>query len=175
MKRTITGGGWREGYRPAAGVTIESAVKAYRDLYRAGDVTTTSVKEYARPADSLIHGICDWEDAAAAEAFRDIQVRRFLRGFQPIFKEVGEPEPLIHVPPALAEKEGVYIPCFELSAKPDQFARALGEARSYATAGAQRVKELQALISGDDIRLQPIKMADEGFAIVREALGLLVS
>ena len=110
-----------------------------QELYdKSGKVETKALVNAARPKDSPAHDGFTWENRVAAERYREIEARKWIRVAFIRPDPEAEPERLIHVPrivvePASADepesREGHYQVASVLRTVPDEFERALNEAQ----------------------------------------------
>jgi len=123
-----------------------------QEIYdRDGKVETTALVDAARPKDSPAHEAFTWDNRTAADRFRELEARKWIRVVH--IQREGEPEPerLIHVPRIATEsaseadnetREGHYQVPSALVKQPDEFARALNYAQIKLEAAKRAVDEL---------------------------------
>lgn len=112
-------------YKPGSRYSVPAEVvgKELETIKGEGRLTPGAVVDAARPEDSPLHKLFEWDDAKAAEAHRLSQARGLIRCVQ-VVVESSEPTPLfVHVPGVESGYESVSV----LVKRPDEFARALGE------------------------------------------------
>lgn len=163
------------GYRVPGGVTAKGAAIVLADLLAGGELTTERMLAAAKPKNSPVHNICEWDDALAAHEHRLRQCRVFLRG---VTITVGgrEPQPLIHVPAiasSAAGQAGSYVLADVLAKLPNEMSRAMAEAHRALQSAHARVEEIELLIPSGDERLDAIRIAYQGFDAVQGALRVL--
>jgi len=112
-------------------VAVQSVVQ---DLFdRNGSVKSTELVDEARPKNSPAHPAFEWDDTLAGEEYRLIQARKWIRVVEIIREADSEPERLVHVPRIVtsddARRDGEYKPISVVVERPDEFARALSQAR----------------------------------------------
>ena len=123
-----------------------------QEIYdRDGKVETRALVNAARPKDSPAHAGFTWENRVAAERYREIEARKWIRVAFIKPEPESEPERLIHVPriviePANADesesREGHYQVASVLIERPDEFARALNQAQIKLEAAKRAVDDL---------------------------------
>ena len=85
-------------YQPVKGsrLTPEQAQR-YGDFIRAQELTRPEeLVDAARPADSPLHDAFEWDDSAAAEAYRKAQAAYVLRSIEVIITEAAQPVRAFH-------------------------------------------------------------------------------
>jgi hypothetical protein len=69
--------GWAYGH--TGGIKPDVAATVVQQIYAVqGAVTPEAVVEVARPSDAPLHPAFEWDDAVAAEAYREVQARAML-------------------------------------------------------------------------------------------------
>jgi hypothetical protein len=89
---------------------------------RHGRLTASLVLEAATPEASPLHDLFEWDDSAAAEAYRLDQARRIIMAVRVVYRDATETEPArsvrawhaVHAP----EEEGRYEPAEKVAADP---------------------------------------------------------
>jgi hypothetical protein len=103
-----------------------------------GEITASELVDAARPVDSPAHPGFEWDDAIAGEEYRRYQARHWMRNLmvisnvvQPTPSTIGVPQPirLVHVPNVGGQGEGKYRPLNLLPRIPDEYDRAMDEAK----------------------------------------------
>ena len=69
---------WKSGYHGSTGAAQIFGEICER-LAKKGNLTAKAVVEEARPTDSPIHGMFEWNDAVAAEKYREVQAGYHIR------------------------------------------------------------------------------------------------
>ena len=123
-----------------------------QELYdRNGKVETRALVDAARPKTSPAHEGFTWDNRAAAERYREIEARKWIRVSFIKTDAAAEPERLIHVPKVITEpaneeepesREGHYQVASVLIERPDEFARALNQAQIKLDAAKRAVDDL---------------------------------
>jgi hypothetical protein len=123
-----------------------------QDIYdRDGKVETKALVNAARPKDSPAHDGFTWDNRAAAERYREIEARKWIRVAFIRPEPEAAPERLIHVPKITVEsadtaeaetREGHYQVASVLIERPDEFARALNQAQIKLEAAKRAVDDL---------------------------------
>jgi hypothetical protein len=124
-----------------------------QDIYdRDGKVETRSLIKAARPKDSPAHDGFTWDNRTAADRYREIEARKWIRVVLIHREPESEPERLINVPRIVIEsadtppdsetREGHYQVASVLIERPDEFARALNQAQIKLDAAKRAVDDL---------------------------------
>ena len=123
-----------------------------QEIYdRDGKVETRALVNAARPKDSPAHDGFTWENRVAAERYREIEARKWIRVSFIRPEPEAAPEQLIHVPKIIVEpanvdepesREGHYQVASVLIERPDEFARALNQAQIKLEAAKRAVDDL---------------------------------
>ena len=69
---------WKSGFAPK-GVTAETAHEVIQNLQAQGKKTAKDLVEASRPEDAPLHSLFEWDDAVAAEKYREEQARVIIR------------------------------------------------------------------------------------------------
>lgn len=123
---------------------VKDGVKrVVQDIYdRYGFVQASTLVDAARPEDSPAHNGFEWNDDKAAEEYRLIQARQWIRIVR---VEVNEQEErLVHVPVIVKAdtKEGFYKPVSVVVESGDEFNAAYAEALGRLKAAKDALSEL---------------------------------
>jgi hypothetical protein len=147
-------------------------------LTEHGGVKPTQLIEAARPRSSAAHNGFEWHDGKAADEFRLIQARQWLRVVRVKYEEAEER--LIHVPPTSRGhdengSEGIYKTSSVIIRSPDEFERALAEATATLRAARRAVEELRAAV---DLHPSPDRSAmiaqiAKGIELMQDALKMV--
>lgn len=148
-----------------------------QQINQMGEITASVLVELARPKNSPAHAGFEWDNGKAAEEYRLIQARRWIKLIEVQQAADADQEPvmvsLVHVPSAeRGEKEGTYKPLPMLVKAPDEYQRALAEAKQQLAAAQRAVDSLVELTNraagADKIAL--IAQIARGMELMREAL-----
>jgi len=125
-------------------IAVQSVVQ---DLFdRNGSVKSIDLVDKARPTDSQAHPAFEWDDTLAGEEYRLIQARKWIRVVEIIRDDGSEPERLVHVPRIVtaddAGRDGEYKPISVVVEMPDEFERALSQAREKFASAKRAMDEL---------------------------------
>lgn len=80
---------WKNGSRVKA--SAQAAGEACEALERAGNLTPAALVDASRPEDAPLHGCFEWNDAKAAERYRESQAAYIIRSVE--VEIVGSCEP----------------------------------------------------------------------------------
>lgn len=148
----------REGYSRVA-IPIEVVADVIERLKRenGGMVTAKQVVDYARPADSPIHDHFEWDDAEAAERYREDQARNLIRCYY-VIPDLGPDQPedrrIANVRVVEDDRRG-YISTDRAIAKEDL--------------KAQVFRDTIRLLNGLRARLANFKDAERAIALIEQA------
>lgn len=135
--------GYRSGNRYGVPAEVAGSELA-RIESRDGVITPRAVIDEAAPVSSPLHPAFEWNDDAAADAYRLHQARQFIRSVT-IIRPDGDEAPRIayvHVPPSDRTKAGYYAT--EVVAQhPDMYTAALNSMAAYLQSLGDAVQELQ--------------------------------
>lgn len=123
-----------------------------QEIYdRDGKIETRALVNAARPKDSPAHDGFTWENRIAAERYREIEARKWIRVVVIRSEQDQKPERVVHVPKVTLEsdgetvaatREGHYQVPSVLIERPDEFARALNQAQIKLEAAKRAVDDL---------------------------------
>lgn len=119
-----------------------------QDLYnRHGHLTASALVEAARDKHSPAHDGFTWDNSSAAEQYRLIQARTWIRVVKVTVEGDDAPQTLCHVPKISVEdseggKEGQYLPLSVLVRHISSFEAALREAQTKFSAAKRAVDDL---------------------------------
>lgn len=124
---------------------LNGVQQVVQELYNQhGEIRTRDLVDAARPKDSPAHAGFEWRDDKAAEEYRLIQARKWIRRVEVIVE--GKPDILIHVPKVITDDtdsaDGHYQAGSVLVNKPDEFERALSSARLRVESAERAFREL---------------------------------
>jgi hypothetical protein len=102
-----------------------------------GEISASELVDAARPVDSPAHAGFEWDDAIAGEEHRRNQARQWMRKLKvvhvvqqaPVKVALPRATRLVHVPTVGGQGEGKYRPLNLLPSIPDEYARAMQEAK----------------------------------------------
>ena len=80
---------WKTGARVSASAQVAGEVCAA--LEDEGRLTPRDLVDDSRPDDAPLHGCFEWDDAVAAEAYRESQAGHIIRSVEIVCAEVSEP------------------------------------------------------------------------------------
>lgn len=80
---------WKTGVR--AKVSAQVAGEVCSKLADRGRLTPHDLVDESRPEDAPLHGEFEWDDAKAAEAYRETQARYIIRSIDVVVEELDEP------------------------------------------------------------------------------------
>lgn len=166
MKK-IAGYAWKN-ERTAAlyHATAEQAHKTFEEIrQRDGKLTPAAVVDEARPEESVLHEDFEWNDAQAAEKYRQGQARQMIGAVRilridskppvrayvnvkiveqklPTFEDAAKE---VEVPEPEEETSRVYMPLEEVLEKPDLYAQMMADARRDAQTYRQKYSTLESL------------------------------
>lgn len=66
---------WAEGTRAPKGISAQIAGEVCSELSEKGELTAENLVEVSRPEDAPLHNAFEWDDAEAAEKWREQQAR----------------------------------------------------------------------------------------------------
>lgn len=147
-----------------------------------GEARPSALVDMARPKTSPIHSAFEWNDKKAAEQYRLIRARNWIRTVRVTYEE--RETRLIHVPPIRQavvsdnemhpRGEGAYKPAVRIIEKPDEFQRALDEAVQRLHAARRAVDELKRVAEQDDSdgRSAMIAQIAHGLELLEAALDM---
>ena len=153
---------------PAGGVTADAAGAELTSIVeRDGIVTSTAVVEAARPADAPLHPAFEWDDAVAAEAYREGQAEHLIRSLVVVYqKPDGEPakptrylvnirgradEATEDAVVATAATVGAYVPIQRVMENDELRRRYVKQAHQELTAWRRRYQDIRELASIFDV------------------------
>lgn len=139
------GGGFSVAYTRKVAPDVFAARLDALQKQRGGDVSAAAVVEAARPDDADIHGLFEWDDAAAAEAHRILQARNALnslRRVEIVREEVVERIAWVHVVHT-ERHEHTYVPWSAAAEDEGYRQQVLEEALRYLAGFRKRYAHLQ--------------------------------
>lgn len=80
---------WKTGARSPVSAQIAGEVCA--DLERNGNLTPRALVDVSRPEDAPLHDAFEWDDAVAAERYRETQAGYIIRSVEVVVQENKEP------------------------------------------------------------------------------------
>ena len=98
---------WKTGVR--AKVSAQVAGEVCSRLADDGRLTPRDLVEESRPEDAPLHKEFEWDDAKAAEAYRETQASYIIRSIDVVVEELDEPVRAF-VPVCEKDSPGVYSP-----------------------------------------------------------------
>lgn len=131
----------------ATDIEIKQALAELEDA--EGRVTPEAVVEAAKPEDSVLHGLFEWNDGVAAHYYRIDQARTLIRSVRVEFrieKRVVRSVAYVH-DPLLPPKEQGYRAVVELRRDPEAARSALVSEFSRVSAHLRRARELATALS----------------------------
>lgn len=81
---------WKRGSYVAGDAQVAGEVCSM--LERRGELTPQSLVEESRPEDAPLHGMFDWDDAHAAEMYRQVQARQIINSIEVV--AIGDSKPV---------------------------------------------------------------------------------
>ena len=150
---------WKSGCR--YGISAQAAGEQCEQLAKAGNLSAKSLVDVNRPEDAPLHPAFEWNDAAAAELYREEQARHIIRSIVTV-KEQNEQETTVraflHIE---ANKEPEYKPINTILSNKSDTDALLKEAyrdaeaflRKYQTLRKVANKELTAVFTAVDCML----------------------
>jgi hypothetical protein len=137
-----------------------------------GEVRPSILVEAARPVESPAHKGFEWNNKKAADEFRLMQARHWIRRVEIIVEDRAER--LVHVPKiayeedsGIAEKEGYYKPISVVWDDEDEYQSALSSVKARVSAAKAAYEELKK----KPIKKAPdYRTADKGFALIESVL-----
>jgi len=69
---------WADGTRAPKGISAQTAGEVCSELRQKGELTAKKLVEISRPEDAPLHKAFDWNDAEAAEKWREQQARLII-------------------------------------------------------------------------------------------------
>lgn len=89
---------WRAGTR--ARVSAQVAGEICEQMSANGELTPKALVEASRPEDAPLHKAFEWDDAKAAEAYRETQAAYIIRHIEVERKDIAEPvRAFLTIPP----------------------------------------------------------------------------
>jgi DNA repair ATPase RecN len=125
----------------------------------------------AKPKESPAHDGFEWNNSKAANEYRLVQARQWLRVVK--VEVSGEPQRMVHVPVRQQDTgriaDGYYKPISVVVENQDEYAAALEQARSKLASAAEAVDELSE-VATQEAKLRNVRIAAHGIQTAREAL-----
>lgn len=118
-----------------------------RILQTEGVITARRVVEEARPEDSPLHPIFEWDDSVAAEDFRRNQARNLVRSLRVVIKQdhTETPKEILAFVRVHQVRGGGYIPTVKAMSEPDSRQQVLTDALRSLQAWRRRYDHLREL------------------------------
>jgi hypothetical protein len=149
------------GFNSYAGIPAETIADELARIYNKNqELTPDAVVEEAKPEDSTLHVIFEWDDKKAGHEHRKHQARNLIRRVDIIEAKVASPV-YVHVN---AEKPA-YHPVELVVQRPDMFALALEELSRILLASERSVRQLEnaAKVGTDPIQLARVSEIVQAF------------
>lgn len=131
-----------------------------------GRITAKIVVESARPIDSPLHPLFEWDDATAAERYREEQARHVLNSIRIVQPRIDprKPTPLIRAYVNLeedinGEKQRCYVPIARVLTDDDLMRQALQRAADELRAFEERYSEFEAIAAAVRMAREKIEAA----------------
>lgn len=166
---------YRDTYRGPKSLAADVVAQELARLQEDSDLTASRVLAAARPEGAVLHAAFEWDDGVAGHEYRLIQARSLIRAVVQV-SDRGEDEGrapqsiYVHVPD---RGEGKYTLLSAVVETPDEYERALTEARRYLDSAENRFHELRRVAEGKGGKAEALAIAMQGFAAVHEALTIL--
>lgn len=121
---------WKDGFR--ASVPAQVAYDTIHDLYQKGKKTAKDLVDASRPKDAPLHSMFEWNDAVAAEKYREEQGRTIIRHIieVPETEEEKETMPVVRAFFQIDEKSSDYEPTYVIMSDDEKRKRLLLVAKS---------------------------------------------
>jgi hypothetical protein len=155
---------WADGAR-ATGLRAEVAAEVFGRLAAEHNLTTESVVEEARSADSPLHPAFEWDDPRAAHQYRLDQARHLIRALV-VIPDNGQPPVQIYVH---VSDVGRYEPTHLLVQQPDRWRLAYEDAQRDLQSAARKIRALDSYSSNNEVR-SAVDSALYGIGIAIDAL-----
>ena len=122
------------------GVKAQTAGEELQRIQKEhGEVTPPLVVDEARPDESPIHEVFEWDDWEAAEQYREHQARNLIRSIEIVETQTGKTEPVfIHV-----QSEKAYLPTQVVVNNVDLFEEARNAAERRLREASASLKQLK--------------------------------
>ena len=152
-------------FRSSGGIAIEKA-RVYgarlQELAQQNQLLTPAdVVEDGRRDASPLHDYFEWDDSAAAEAYRLVQARYLLRHLDIIVERSGQKEPTRAFQLVTVGEERGYMPAGTVFADVDLAQQVIERARRELAGWADRYRQYQALSSEMAGLLEAVQMVLE--------------
>lgn len=161
-------------YRPGFGFRVDPNVTG-KELERIrkkyNQLAPRHVVAEAEPETAPLHDCFEWDDAKAANSFREVVARNLIRSVQ-IVREQDQREPMyVHVRREKRD-DNSYEPASVVVNSPDMFAVAIEELRDNMAAAAENITQLlqMSIRRNDRKRSKPVARAAEAIDEAREAV-----
>lgn len=138
---------WDKGFRIAFKKEVDANVfgrhvEAMRSQMGNG-ITPFQVVEEARPLDSDIHALFEWDDAQAAEEWRIVQARNALNSIRIVVRQAGEVDRLVIANIHIREEgQHAYLPSQVVISNPELLDKAIQEALVYMRSWEARYRDI---------------------------------
>jgi len=166
-------------YRHGMSSKAVSAEAAYTELERIraehdDRLSPRDVVDESRPEVAVLHPFFEWDDGAAAEAYRVDQARKLTRSVYVVASD-QQGRDLPSVPVYFHVERHNYQPASVVVNQPDLFEQALQELQRQLAAAERAVRELEAVskTGKDPDRMAAIGLAVQGFEAVRAAVAII--
>jgi len=130
---------WKTGSRISADADVVGGI--CEKLSERGQLSPENLLEQARSVNSPIHGLFEWDDAAAAEQYRRIQARHLIANLTIVGDNKTETRAFVRCTQTTSE----YTPINVCLSYPDMTERLLSQAYKDMRAFQAKYKSLEAL------------------------------
>ena len=132
---------WKSGAR--APVHAQVAGEVCAALEEVGKLTPQALVDASRAEDAPLHGAFEWDDAVAAERYREVQAGHIIRSVEVVVE--GSPEP-VRAFVSVTEREATpYVSVGRVMANVDSRAALLDRARAELDAFKRKYQQLTEL------------------------------
>lgn len=121
---------WKDGFRSS--VPAQVAYDTIHDLYQQGKKTAKDLVDASRPEDAPLHSMFEWDDAVAAEKFREEQGRSIIRHIVevPETEEEKETRPVVRAFFQIDNASNDYEPTYVIMSDEEKRKRLLQVAKA---------------------------------------------
>lgn len=121
---------WKDGFR--ASVPAQVAYDTIHDLYQQGKKTAKDLVDASRPEDAPLHSMFEWNDAVAAEKYREEQGRTIIRHIIEVPETEDEKEtmPVVRAFFKIDESTNDYEPTYVIMSDEEKRRRLLQVAKA---------------------------------------------
>lgn len=138
---------WQVAYKRGVDANAFGRVVEGLRKQHGNEISPVAIVDEARPDDSPIHPLFEWDDTEAAEAWRVHQARNALNSIRIVVLAGSDDEKEVYANISIQDDAGhrSYLPATAVAASPELMEKAVDEAMSYLRSWEARWRNLQEL------------------------------